>query len=189
MQEASIYASNDDPDAICEFFSTYPLKVFGIKLGEKGVRWDELWDARNFLPSAKMPILWVTGSNDHFFPLDSLQRGYDLLPKAPRLAVRVRMPHGHPPAGDPAEIRAFADHFAFGKPAFPEFSTALDGRRLSVKWNGFGRRAVRAELVFTASSDEVWEKRVYETLRGCLPNHVNGTRHFCRGRVFAIITV
>lgn len=133
-------------------------------LGEKGVRWDELWDARNFLPSAKMPILWVTGSNDHFFPLDSLQRGYDLLPKAPRLAVRVRMPHGHPPAGDPAEIRAFADHFAFGKPAFPEFSTALDGRRLSVKWNGFGRRAVRAELVFTASSDEVWEKRVYETL-------------------------
>ena len=131
-------------------------------LGAMGVRWDELWDARNFLPSAKMPVLWVTGSNDYFFPLDSLQRGYDLLPKAPRLAVRVRMPHGHPPYGDPAEIRAFADHFAFGKPALPEFSTALDERRLSVKWNGFGRKAVRAELIYTASSDDNWSKREYK---------------------------
>ena len=109
-----------------------------------------------------MPVLWVTGSNDYFFPLDSLQRGYDLLPKAPRLAVRVRMPHGHPPYGDPAEIRAFADHFAFGKPALPEFSTALDERRLSVKWNGFGRKAVRAELIYTASSDDNWSKREYK---------------------------
>lgn len=41
-------------------------------LGKMGERWDELWDAKNFLPYVKMPILWVTGSNDYFFPLDSL---------------------------------------------------------------------------------------------------------------------
>lgn len=131
-------------------------------LGAVGARWDELWDAKNFLPSVKMPILWVTGSNDYFFPLDSLQRGYDLMPKAPRLAVRVRMPHGHAPQGDPREITAFANHFAFGKPAFPEFSTDLKGRNLSVKWNGFGRKAVRAELVYTSSADKIWSKRKYE---------------------------
>lgn len=133
-------------------------------LGEKGIRWDRLWDARNFLPSAKMPILWVTGSNDYFFPLDSLQRGYDLLPKAPRLAVRVRMPHGHPPAGDPSEIKAFADHFAFGKPALPEISMSVEGRRLSAGWNGYGRKAVLSELIFTVSPDNEWRKREYKAL-------------------------
>lgn len=132
-------------------------------LGKTGERWDELWDAKNFLPSVKMPVLWATGSNDYFFPLDSLQRGYDLMPNAPRLAVRVRMPHGHAPPGDPIEITAFADHFAFGKPALPEFIPKLEGRQLSVKWNSFGRKAVKAELIYTASSDKVWSKRKYET--------------------------
>ena len=149
----------------CAFLKDHSVwSLMFSELGDTGARWDELWDARNFLPSARMPVLWVTGSNDHFFPLDSLQRGYDLLPNAPRLAVRVRMPHGHPPAGDPAEVRAFADHFAFGKPALPEFSASLDGNRLSVKWNGFGRKAARADLVFTASTEKVWEKREYKAV-------------------------
>jgi ribokinase len=37
FQEASIYAQSEDPDEICAFFSRFPLKIFGIKLGEKGV--------------------------------------------------------------------------------------------------------------------------------------------------------
>ena len=135
-----------------------------VQLGEKGVRWDELWDAKNFLPSARLPILWVTGSNDHFFPLDSLQRGYDLTTRPPRLAIRVRMSHGHPPAGDPAEVRAFADHYAFGKPALPELVASCSDGRISVKWNGFGRKVARAELVYTVSTDADWEKRNYETM-------------------------
>ena len=36
LQEASEYARSDDLERIIEFFSVYPLKVFGIKLGEKG---------------------------------------------------------------------------------------------------------------------------------------------------------
>ena len=130
-------------------------------LGRLGERWDELWDARNFLPAGKMPVLWVTGSNDHFFPLDSLQRGYDLPELPPYLTVRVRMPHGHPPAGDPKEIRVFADHFAFGKGAFPELKATCAGQRLAVTWNGFGRKVAKAELVTTDSDAANWEKRPY----------------------------
>lgn len=133
------------------------------KLGERGRRWDALWDAKNFLPSARIPVLWATGSNDRFFPLDSLQRGCDLLPESPRLVLRVRMPHGHPPAGDPKEIAAFADHFAFGRPALPEIVATRTGDRLTAKWNAFGRRIAKAELVYTVSSDPNWEKRLYET--------------------------
>ena len=80
MQEASIYASNDDPDAICEFFSTYPLKVFGIKLGEKGVLvtdFKEKWH----LPTLyrKQPVD-TTGAGDAFLAgfVSAWLKGYDI---------------------------------------------------------------------------------------------------------------
>lgn len=147
----------------CAYLRDHSVWSGSIKsLGKTGERWDELWDAHNFLPDAKMPVLWATGSNDHFFPLDSLQRGYDLMPQPPRLAIRVRMPHGYAPAGDPKEIRAFADHFAFGKPALPELkATCVDGR-MNVSWNGFGRKVAKAEFISTVSNDRNWENRPYE---------------------------
>lgn len=37
FQEASVYAESEDLDEIIEFFKRFPLKVFGIKLGENGV--------------------------------------------------------------------------------------------------------------------------------------------------------
>ena len=130
-------------------------------LGGKGRRWDELWDAKNFLPAARMPVLWVSGSNDHFFPLDSLRRSCDLLRDAPRLAIRANMPHGHPPAGDPREVTAFADHFAFGRPAFPAVDVTRSGRELVAKWKTFGRKVRKAELISTASRDPKWSSRPY----------------------------
>ena len=43
----------------------------------------------------KCPILFLNGTNDFAYPLDSYQKSYQLV-KAPRtLSVRVRLPHGH----------------------------------------------------------------------------------------------
>lgn len=135
------------------------------RLGATGRKWHDLWDAANYLPNAKMPMLWCAGSNDHFFPLDSWQRGYRLPAVKPQLACKVRMVHSHPPQGDPPEITAFADHFAFGKPALPAFAeNKLEGSKLSVRWNAFGRRVAKAELVYTKGRESIWEKRYYETV-------------------------
>ena len=135
------------------------------RLGAVGARWDALWDARNFLPFAKMPVLWCTGTNDYFFPLDSLQRGCDLLPQPPSLSVKVRMPHGHPPAGDPREIAAFADSVVFGRPALPKVTSAeMRGGALAVSWRADGRRVAQAFLVRTASRDGNWSKRAFDSV-------------------------
>ena len=73
------------------------------------MRW---WDPSVYLADAPMPILWVTGSNDFAYTLDALQESYSL-PKGLRtLCIRLRMPHGHGPAGEaPKEIQVFADSF------------------------------------------------------------------------------
>ena len=59
---------------------------------------------------SKMPMLWVTGTNDFAYPMDSLQKSYRLAQGPHTLCIRLRMPHGHGgPGENPAEILAFAE--------------------------------------------------------------------------------
>ena len=66
------------------------------KLGTDQAKvWLTLWDPSQYLGQAKMPMLWVNGTNDFAYPMDSWQKSY-LLPKGDCqwLCLRVRMPHG-----------------------------------------------------------------------------------------------
>lgn len=84
--------------------------------------WHTTWVA-NFEPSrylgqAKMPMLFVNGTNDFAYPLDSYQKSYRLV-KNRNLCVTVNMPHGHPQGWAPREIGWFVDqHLRGGKPLF-----------------------------------------------------------------------
>jgi dienelactone hydrolase len=132
-------------------------------LPDGGKAWLSRWDPSVYLPNAKMPMLWVTGTNDFAYPMDSLQKSYHL-PKGPRtICLKVRMPHGHGGAGEnPEEIHAFVD------------SILRDGKKLAVvKEQGrqndeafatFESEApiVKAELTFT-KDEGVWQKRNWET--------------------------
>jgi dienelactone hydrolase len=45
------------------------------KMGpERASRWLNLWDPSRYLPHTKMPMLWVNGTNDFAYPLDSYQK-------------------------------------------------------------------------------------------------------------------
>ena len=78
-----------------------------------GRQWVQLWGPEFYLPSAAMPMLWLNGTNDFAYPLDSMQKSYTTNMGASHLCIRVEMPHSHADGWAPAEIAAFADH-AFG---------------------------------------------------------------------------
>ncbi|MGW8255911.1 MAG: alpha/beta hydrolase family protein, partial [Thermoguttaceae bacterium] len=82
------------------------------KMGpEKSARWLGWWDPSVWLRQTKMTMLWVTGTNDFAYPMDSLQKSYRLTQGPHTLCLRVRMPHGHGgPGENPAEILAFAEN-------------------------------------------------------------------------------
>jgi dienelactone hydrolase len=135
------------------------------KMGaEKASTWLRRWDPSRYLPRAKMPFLWVDGSNDFAYPMDSLQKSYRL-PTGPRtLCTRVRMPHGHgAPGENPEEIRAFADHILKGGPALARITA--QGR----DWATYASPApiVKAELNYTKDSG-VWKQRKWETIPATL---------------------
>lgn len=135
------------------------------KMGaEKAATWLRRWDPARYLPRARLPFLWVDGSNDFAYPLDSLQKSYRLPPGPRTLCTRIRMPHGHGgPGENPEEIRAFADHILKGGPALARITA--QGRA----WVAFASasRIVKAELNYTRDSG-VWQQRKWITLPATL---------------------
>ena len=80
MQEASVYAHSQDPDEICTFFSHYPLQVFGIKLGEKGVLVTDFENTWKIGTLYRKKPADTTGAGDAFLAgfVSAWLRGYDI---------------------------------------------------------------------------------------------------------------
>ncbi len=130
----------------------------------RAAAWTARWDPSRYLPAATMPMLWVTGTNDPAFPMDSLQRSYRL-PEAPRtICLTLRMPHGHGGAGEkPEEIHAFAD--AIVKQGVPPVRLAGHPTAHGVASADYtaGVALVRAELCLTTDAGP-WKERAWTTL-------------------------
>lgn len=135
------------------------------KMGkEKATKWLGLWDPSVYLLNAKMPMLWVDGTNDFAYPPDSLQKSYRL-PKGKRtICMRVRMTHAHGgPGENPEEIHALADALLMGKPPLMQITkTGHDGTTVWATYAG-PSPIQSAELNYTTDSGE-WQKRNWQTV-------------------------
>ncbi len=127
-------------------------------------RWLDWWDPAVYLKDSRMPMLWVTGTNDFAYPLDSLQKSYRL-PHGPRtLCIRVRMPHGHGgPGENPEEIHAFADRYC--RAGAPLARITGQGRQEDQVWATCASRTpiIRAELNYTRDTGK-WQDRHWESV-------------------------
>ena len=150
------------------------------KLGpDKAKMWLRQWDPSGYLPQAKMPILWVNGTNDFAYPMDSWQKSYRL-PKSDRtLCLRIRMPHGHGPAGEnPEEIHIFANQHLRGGQPLPRITG--QGQSATEAWATFQSQVpvTKAELSFTRDTGR-WQDRKWDQI----PAEIDSAK----GRVSAAI--
>ncbi len=134
------------------------------KMGpERARRWLTWWDPSVHLPRVRIPMLWVNGTNDFAYPMDSWQKSYRVS-KAPRtLCLRVRMPHGHGgPGENPPEIHAMADALFQNGPPLPRITRSVrDGRTLRVAFTS-QTPIEQAELSYTLDSGP-WLQRNWQT--------------------------
>ncbi len=135
------------------------------KHGADGTKWLGLWDPARYLKNARMPFLWVYGTNDDAYSFDGVQMSYQLLgANQSTLSTRVRMPHGHGPVSEnPEEIHIFANHHLKGGPAL----THIDGQErngdaVTMRYTS-ARPVVRAELNYTKDGSS-WLGRHWDTV-------------------------
>jgi len=103
-------------------------------------RWVDAFDPSRYLPGVRCPILFVNGTNDFAYPLDSYRRSYRAVPgfedldNPDRLCVTLRMPHGHEQGWKPAEIGLFVDGvLKGGEPLAKLTPPTIAGDRASAK--------------------------------------------------------
>jgi len=135
---------------------------------ERAGRWLDWWDPARYLDDARMPILWVNGSNDFAYPMDSWQKSYRRAPGRRTLCLRVRMPHAHGGAGEnPGEIHAFMEARMRGD--LPLARVTGQGRNGLRVWASCKSRVPvrRAELNFTRQGGR-WQDRLWETIPATL---------------------
>jgi len=139
------------------------------KLPERA-QWIENFDPSRYLAQARMPMLWVNGTNDFAYGLDNYQLSYRL-PKGPRtLSITVRMKHSHPDGWKPVEIGLFADQYLRGGPKLPHLSGhRVKGARVEIRSSGAPVR--EAALCYTHDTGP-WKDRFWQTS----PAEVHGRR-------------
>jgi dienelactone hydrolase len=126
-------------------------------------RWGRLWDPSVYLPQVKCPMLWVNGTNDFAFPMDSWQKSYRLPESSRTLSLRVRMGHAHPPGENAPEIHAQADAlFRGGNPLARITKCSREGRDIRASFES-REPITKAELNFTTDTGH-WLDRHWQTL-------------------------
>jgi dienelactone hydrolase len=131
-------------------------------------RWIANFDPSKYLPGTSCPILFVNGTNDFAYPLDSYQKSYNLV-KSPRtLCVTVNMPHGHGVGWAPQEIGAFVDSVLKNEPPLASVSPlVVSSENVSATYDSASPLA-KAELHYSTDTGP-WKDRSWKTIAA----HIN----------------
>ncbi|MBI2929718.1 MAG: alpha/beta fold hydrolase [Verrucomicrobia bacterium] len=129
---------------------------------ESRARWLRFFDPSQYLGGVRCPILFLNGSNDFAYPLDSYRRSYELVRSALRtVSVQINLPHGH--IWTFGEVDAFVDSVLGGGAPLPRLqSIKAKGGTVSARITS--QVAVsKPELHYTTDTGE-WQKRKWTTV-------------------------
>ena len=137
---------------------------------EARARWLHLFDPSQYLDGVRCPILFVNGTTDFAYPLDSYQKSYRLVPPALRqVNVVVSLPHGH--IWTFGEVDQFVDSVLRGGAPLPRLGTLKTHDGMATAKVESRLPLKEAALHYTADGGP-WQKRHWETAPATLAGKV-----------------
>ncbi len=126
-------------------------------------RWIENFEPSRYLGQVQCPMLFMNGTNDFAYPLDSYQKSYNLVKSPVTLCIRINRGHGH--IWTFPEVDAFINsHVNKGAPLLKIGPTEVAGDKATAIISGPGR-AVKVQLDYADAKERVWHS---------IPAEVNG---------------
>ncbi len=127
--------------------SVWVATQFDRMTPQQRTKWVELWDPSRYLGRATMPLVFLNGTNDFAYPMDSYAKTGRLVQGTKHFSIRSPMDHGH--IFDFPEFFLFADQYLQGGTPLATVATpqVADGRvRATVNHS---RPLVSANLHYT----------------------------------------
>jgi PhoPQ-activated pathogenicity-related protein len=132
-------------------------------------KWVRNFDPSTYLPNVACPIMFINGTNDFAYPLDSYKKCYDLVKGEKTLSVKVRMPHGH--IWTFKEVDAFIDsHLKAGKALAKVDVLEIKDGTAFVKV--YPTAPIKKAMLHYATNEGPWQKRLWETIPATISNDV-----------------
>ncbi len=134
--------------------------------------WIGNFDPSQYLPRCRIPVLWMNGTNDFAYPLDSYQRSYRASPGPRTLCVTVKMPHGHREGWARQEIYDFADSI-FGIRGAKRFGIIepikVEGNAVKLKYRSQVPIS-SVQIHWTSDLGKPWQQREWASADGEIVN-------------------
>jgi dienelactone hydrolase len=141
------------------------------KLGDHKAKWVKEYDPGSLLPRCRVPIMFVNGTNDVHYVLDSYMKSYNAVPGEKHLRIQIKMPHGHPPGWAPQEIGLFIDSKCRGgKPLPNPGKPVIKGDQIEVTFES-ATTLKKAELNYTTDTG-LRSKRAWKSIPATITGHV-----------------
>ncbi|MGL4554426.1 MAG: alpha/beta hydrolase family protein, partial [Gemmataceae bacterium] len=123
--------------------------------------WVRSFDPSRYLPDVTCPLMFLNGTNDFAYPLDSYKKSYDAVPGTKTLSVRVRLPHGH--IWTFPEVDAVIDSHCLGMDPVPALGDLeRDGTAVSAAVTMKGEP--KALKLHWAAAAGPWQKREWKSI-------------------------
>ena len=148
------------------------LKQFGAMPDDWRAEWVKNFDPSSHVGRAKMPVLFVNGTNDFAYPMGSYQKTYRLV-KDRALCVTVNMPHGHVEGWKPIEIGLFGDQIVRNGKPLPKSDLRLklnaDKTSATAAWSGAD--GPKSAIHWTNDTG-AWQQRKWQSRDAVIDNNL-----------------
>ncbi|MEO8350576.1 MAG: PhoPQ-activated protein PqaA family protein, partial [Chthoniobacteraceae bacterium] len=129
---------------------------------EARAQWVKLWDPSSYLADVRCPILFLNGTNDFAYPLDSYRKCYELVrPELRHLSIIVELKHGH--IWNFPEPDLFIDSILRDADPLPDLGPIEVKEQTATAKLTASSPPTKADLHFTADTGE-WQKRKWQTV-------------------------
>jgi dienelactone hydrolase len=133
-------------------------------------RWVSHFDPSSYLAKVRCPILFLNGTNDFAYPLDSYRKSYRLVqPSLRTVAIIPRLPHGH--IWTFPEVDLFIDSQLNGGTPLATIGP-LQQARTELKAAVQSTTEIREAQLHYTTADGSWQNREWKSLPATLSNGI-----------------
>lgn len=142
--------------------STWKVGEFGKMTAAQSDKWHRLWDPSRYIGSAKMPVMFLNGTNDFAYPMDSYAKTCALVQGEKNYSIQLKMKHGH--IFDFPEFFLFAEQYIRGGTPMPVVARpVVEGGWVSTTVKS-ETKLIEAKLHYTTAPHEQNRGRAWQTV-------------------------